>query len=203
MLMDLLTSCPPVTLSALLYTVVIHSSPFHLLWKLFFIYQPEHLSLSDFPLSLYVWAEITIRVDESDCLSMASSHNQETERFLSTGPTGRRVSFNEAALFDHGKKPQEKGRRSDSQRSHTHTYIWKGIFTFRSALDTCTNWLLFSQIKECKQFTMSNFYAGAALRITAESIIYAGGHKESFFFCLFVLCCPIFLLKPCTLFYGA
>uniref|UniRef100_A0A3Q2E5J5 CACN subunit beta associated regulatory protein b n=1 Tax=Cyprinodon variegatus TaxID=28743 RepID=A0A3Q2E5J5_CYPVA len=55
--------------------------------------------------------EITIRVDESDCLSMASSHDQETERFLSTGPTGRRVSFNEAALFDHGKKTQEKGRR--------------------------------------------------------------------------------------------
>ncbi|XP_023142018.1 voltage-dependent calcium channel beta subunit-associated regulatory protein [Amphiprion ocellaris] len=55
--------------------------------------------------------EITIRVDESDCLSMASSHDQETERFLSTGPTGRRVSFNEAALFDHGKKAQEKGRR--------------------------------------------------------------------------------------------
>ncbi|XP_045905595.1 voltage-dependent calcium channel beta subunit-associated regulatory protein [Micropterus dolomieu] len=55
--------------------------------------------------------EITIRVDESDCLSMGSSHNQETERFLSTGTTGRRVSFNEAALFDHGKKAQEKGRR--------------------------------------------------------------------------------------------
>ncbi|XP_063748236.1 voltage-dependent calcium channel beta subunit-associated regulatory protein isoform X2 [Eleginops maclovinus] len=55
--------------------------------------------------------EITIRVDESECLSMASSHNQETERFLSTGTMGRRVSFNEAALFDHGKKAQEKGRR--------------------------------------------------------------------------------------------
>ncbi|XP_056133884.1 voltage-dependent calcium channel beta subunit-associated regulatory protein [Lampris incognitus] len=55
--------------------------------------------------------EITIRVDESDCLSVAGSHNQETERFLSTGTTGRRVSFNEAALFDHGKKAQEKGRR--------------------------------------------------------------------------------------------
>ncbi|XP_041862258.1 voltage-dependent calcium channel beta subunit-associated regulatory protein [Melanotaenia boesemani] len=57
--------------------------------------------------------EITIRVDESDCLSMASSHDQETERFLSTGPTGRRVSFNEAALFDQerSKKTQEKGRR--------------------------------------------------------------------------------------------
>ncbi|KAM4629155.1 voltage-dependent calcium channel beta subunit-associated regulatory protein [Polymixia lowei] len=55
--------------------------------------------------------EITIRVDEADCLSVASSHDQETERFLSTCTTGRRVSFNEAALFDHGKKPQEKGRR--------------------------------------------------------------------------------------------
>ncbi|KAK2907708.1 hypothetical protein Q8A73_008781 [Channa argus] len=55
--------------------------------------------------------EITIRVDESDCLSLASSQDQETERFLSTGTTGRRVSFNEAALFDHGKKAQEKGRR--------------------------------------------------------------------------------------------
>ncbi|XP_041647957.1 voltage-dependent calcium channel beta subunit-associated regulatory protein isoform X2 [Cheilinus undulatus] len=42
---------------------------------------------------------------------MASSHDQETERFLSTGTTGRRVSFNEAALLDHGKKAQEKGRR--------------------------------------------------------------------------------------------
>lgn len=54
-------------------------------------------------------------MDESDCLSMVSSHDQETERFLSTGPTGRRVSFNEAALFDHGKKAQEKGRRSARQ----------------------------------------------------------------------------------------
>ncbi|GAA6096751.1 voltage-dependent calcium channel beta subunit-associated regulatory protein [Tachysurus ichikawai] len=56
--------------------------------------------------------EITIRVDESECLSAASSHDMETERFLSTGSTGRRVSFNEAALFDHSKKAQEKGRRS-------------------------------------------------------------------------------------------
>lgn len=62
-------------------------------------------------------------VDESDCLSMASSHNQETERFLSTGTTGRRVSFNEAALFDHGKKAQEKGRRSESQHIHTNQHL--------------------------------------------------------------------------------
>ncbi|XP_029111006.1 voltage-dependent calcium channel beta subunit-associated regulatory protein isoform X2 [Scleropages formosus] len=55
--------------------------------------------------------EITIRVDESDCLSTSSCHDVETERFLSTGTTGRRVSFNEAALFDHGRKTQERGRR--------------------------------------------------------------------------------------------
>ncbi|XP_066551998.1 voltage-dependent calcium channel beta subunit-associated regulatory protein [Amia ocellicauda] len=55
--------------------------------------------------------EITIKVDESDCLSSSSYHDVETERFLSTGSTGRRVSFNEASLFDHGKKTQEKGRR--------------------------------------------------------------------------------------------
>nr|XP_014344032.1 PREDICTED: protein Dos [Latimeria chalumnae] len=55
--------------------------------------------------------EITIKVDESDCLSTSSYHDVETERFLSTCSTGRRVSFNEASLFDHGKKTQEKGRR--------------------------------------------------------------------------------------------
>lgn len=66
-------------------------------------------------LHLVSLVEITIKVDESECLSMASCHDQETERFLSTGTTGRRVSFNEAALLDHGKKTQEKGRRSDSQ----------------------------------------------------------------------------------------
>uniref|UniRef100_A0A3B4TIM5 CACN subunit beta associated regulatory protein n=1 Tax=Seriola dumerili TaxID=41447 RepID=A0A3B4TIM5_SERDU len=59
----------------------------------------------------YDRCDAQMMVDESDCLSMASSHDQETERFLSTGTTGRRVSFNEAALFDHGKKAQEKGRR--------------------------------------------------------------------------------------------
>ncbi|XP_069042263.1 voltage-dependent calcium channel beta subunit-associated regulatory protein [Lepisosteus oculatus] len=55
--------------------------------------------------------EITIKVDESDCLSSSSCHDNETERFLSTAATGRRVSFNEASLFDQGRKTQEKGRR--------------------------------------------------------------------------------------------
>ncbi|XP_058870942.1 voltage-dependent calcium channel beta subunit-associated regulatory protein [Acipenser ruthenus] len=55
--------------------------------------------------------DITIKVDESDCLSTSSYHDIETDRFLSTCSTGRRVSFNEAALFYHSKKTQEKGRR--------------------------------------------------------------------------------------------
>lgn len=35
----------------------------------------------------------------------------ETERFLSTSSTARRVSFNEAALFEQSRKAQDKGRR--------------------------------------------------------------------------------------------
>ncbi|KAM9731071.1 voltage-dependent calcium channel beta subunit-associated regulatory protein [Dama dama] len=35
----------------------------------------------------------------------------ETQRFLSTSSTGRRVSFNEAALFEQSRKAQDKGRR--------------------------------------------------------------------------------------------
>uniref|UniRef100_A0A9L0IRL6 CACN subunit beta associated regulatory protein n=1 Tax=Equus asinus TaxID=9793 RepID=A0A9L0IRL6_EQUAS len=39
------------------------------------------------------------------------SQDAETERFLSTGSTGRRVSFNEAALFEQSRKTHDKGRR--------------------------------------------------------------------------------------------
>lgn len=35
----------------------------------------------------------------------------ETEGFLSTSSMGRRVSFNEAALFEQSRKAQDKGRR--------------------------------------------------------------------------------------------
>ncbi|XP_077914530.1 voltage-dependent calcium channel beta subunit-associated regulatory protein isoform X3 [Halichoerus grypus] len=43
----------------------------------------------------------------------------ETERFLSTSYTGRRVSFNEAALFEQSRKSQDKGRRSSQSTSAT------------------------------------------------------------------------------------
>ncbi|TDH05517.1 hypothetical protein EPR50_G00123380 [Perca flavescens] len=55
--------------------------------------------------------EITIHLDESDVLSAASCHDGETERFVSTGSTGRRVSFNESALYELEKTTQDKGRR--------------------------------------------------------------------------------------------
>uniref|UniRef100_A0A8C9X9S3 CACN subunit beta associated regulatory protein b n=1 Tax=Sander lucioperca TaxID=283035 RepID=A0A8C9X9S3_SANLU len=41
----------------------------------------------------------------------ASCHDGETERFVSTGSTGRRVSFNESALYELEKTTQDKGRR--------------------------------------------------------------------------------------------
>ncbi|XP_027402420.1 voltage-dependent calcium channel beta subunit-associated regulatory protein isoform X4 [Bos indicus x Bos taurus] len=43
----------------------------------------------------------------------------ETQRFLSTSSTGRRVSFNEAALFEQSRKAQDKGRRSSPFTSVT------------------------------------------------------------------------------------
>ncbi|XP_062260339.1 voltage-dependent calcium channel beta subunit-associated regulatory protein-like [Platichthys flesus] len=55
--------------------------------------------------------EITIRLDESDALSASSCHEGESERFVFTGSTGRRVSFNESALYEQEKTTQEKGRR--------------------------------------------------------------------------------------------
>ncbi|XP_065514961.1 voltage-dependent calcium channel beta subunit-associated regulatory protein isoform X2 [Lathamus discolor] len=56
--------------------------------------------------------DITIKVEDPDCLSSSSYRDAEGERFLSSSSsTARRVSFNEAALFEQGKKTQEKGRR--------------------------------------------------------------------------------------------
>uniref|UniRef100_A0A3Q0SFQ0 CACN subunit beta associated regulatory protein b n=1 Tax=Amphilophus citrinellus TaxID=61819 RepID=A0A3Q0SFQ0_AMPCI len=56
-------------------------------------------------------SEITIRLDESDGLSASSCHDGESERFVSTGSTGRRVSFNESALYEQERTTQDKGRR--------------------------------------------------------------------------------------------
>ncbi|XP_077579924.1 voltage-dependent calcium channel beta subunit-associated regulatory protein-like [Stigmatopora nigra] len=55
--------------------------------------------------------EIAVRLDESDTLSAAGCHDGECERFVSTGLTGRRVSFNESALFENERMTEDKGRR--------------------------------------------------------------------------------------------
>ncbi|XP_062407013.1 voltage-dependent calcium channel beta subunit-associated regulatory protein [Sardina pilchardus] len=56
--------------------------------------------------------DITIRLDGVDGLSAAGCHgDMEAEGFLSAVSTGRRVSFNEQAIYEQSKKSQEKGRR--------------------------------------------------------------------------------------------
>ncbi|XP_030631788.1 voltage-dependent calcium channel beta subunit-associated regulatory protein [Chanos chanos] len=56
--------------------------------------------------------EITIRLEGTDVLSATSCHGEtEAEHFPSTAYTGRRVSFNETAIYEQSKKGQEKGRR--------------------------------------------------------------------------------------------
>lgn len=148
------------------------------------IYPTIYLS----PLSLVSLAEITIRVDESECLSMASSHDQETERFLSTGTTGRRVSFNEAALFDHGKKAQEKGRRSD----RSPLFQTSNLFIQCS---TCINVqkLHLSEKDIYILLCLSHFYVSLGLRINKDCIMYAVDTQSSHLFLLFS--CLTFLFK--------
>ncbi|KAM8794960.1 voltage-dependent calcium channel beta subunit-associated regulatory protein [Eudromia elegans] len=56
--------------------------------------------------------DITIKVEDPECLSSSSYRDAEGERFLSSGSSSaRRVSFNEAALFEQSKRSHEKGRR--------------------------------------------------------------------------------------------
>ncbi|XP_056125583.1 voltage-dependent calcium channel beta subunit-associated regulatory protein [Rhinichthys klamathensis goyatoka] len=56
--------------------------------------------------------DITIRLESGDSLSTSGCHGDtNTDHFLSASLTGRRVSFNEAAIFDQSAKDQEKGRR--------------------------------------------------------------------------------------------
>ncbi|XP_026874686.2 voltage-dependent calcium channel beta subunit-associated regulatory protein isoform X2 [Electrophorus electricus] len=56
--------------------------------------------------------DIAVRLDSSDVHSAPSRHSDgDTERFQASAYTGRRVSFNETAIYEHSKKSQEKGRR--------------------------------------------------------------------------------------------
>lgn len=57
-------------------------------------------------------AEISMRLDESDAFSALSCQTDgETDRFTSTCATGRRVSFNESALYEQEKRTEDKVRR--------------------------------------------------------------------------------------------
>ncbi|KAJ8011628.1 hypothetical protein DPEC_G00060240, partial [Dallia pectoralis] len=55
--------------------------------------------------------DVAVRLNESDALSASSRHDEESDRFLSNYSTGRRVSFNESALYEKESKTQDKGRR--------------------------------------------------------------------------------------------
>ncbi|TKS79958.1 Voltage-dependent calcium channel beta subunit-associated regulatory protein [Collichthys lucidus] len=54
--------------------------------------------------SPFIWMNQT-------ALSASSCHDGESERFVSTMSTGRRVSFNESALYEQEKTTQDKARR--------------------------------------------------------------------------------------------
>lgn len=87
----------------------------------------------------FVLSDITIRLDESDALSASSCHEGEPERFVSTGSTGRRVSFNESTLYEQEKTAQDKGRRSEGRP------VWSASGLFLNLMKD--EWLLLRLIR--------------------------------------------------------
>lgn len=81
------------------------------------------LRYSSIDVCCFCRSEITIRLDESDALSASSCHDGESERFVSTGSTGRRVSFNESALYEQEKTTQDKGRRYTATKLLSDTVL--------------------------------------------------------------------------------
>ncbi|XP_071967764.1 voltage-dependent calcium channel beta subunit-associated regulatory protein isoform X2 [Engystomops pustulosus] len=55
--------------------------------------------------------DITIRIEDAESLSVSGTRDVESERFLGTASSGRRVSFNEGALSGQEKRERERGRR--------------------------------------------------------------------------------------------
>lgn len=71
--------------------------------------------------------DINIRMESTETLSTSSCQGDEnTERFQSSVYTGRRVSFNETAIYEQSKKNQEKGRRSGNTVGGVE---WTGLFS--------------------------------------------------------------------------
>lgn len=55
--------------------------------------------------------DITIRIEDAESLSASGTRDVESERFLCTASSGRRVSFNEGALCGQEKRERDRGRR--------------------------------------------------------------------------------------------
>uniref|UniRef100_A0A9J7YIL0 Voltage-dependent calcium channel beta subunit-associated regulatory protein n=1 Tax=Cyprinus carpio carpio TaxID=630221 RepID=A0A9J7YIL0_CYPCA len=56
--------------------------------------------------------DVTIRIESGESMSTSSCHGDtDADHFLSASVIGRRVSFNEAAIYEQSAKDQEKGRR--------------------------------------------------------------------------------------------
>ncbi|XP_041435833.1 voltage-dependent calcium channel beta subunit-associated regulatory protein isoform X1 [Xenopus laevis] len=74
--------------------------------------------------------EITIRVEDAESLSTTALRDMESERFLCTTSSGRRVSFNEGALSGQERKDREKGRRYTLTEGDFH-YLKNARLTFQ------------------------------------------------------------------------
>ncbi|CAL8312364.1 unnamed protein product [Gadus morhua 'NCC'] len=113
--------------------------------------------------------EIPIRLDESDAFSMPSCQEGETERFVSTGSTGRRVSFNESALYEQEKKTEDKGRRYTLTEGDFH-HLKKARLTHLHLAPTHAPSMKIHTITECESTESSvvniNELPGARLPLT-------------------------------------
>ncbi|KAG8454614.1 hypothetical protein GDO86_001005 [Hymenochirus boettgeri] len=73
--------------------------------------------------------EITIRVEDAESLSATGIRDTESDRFLCTASSSRRVSFTEGALCGQEKKERERGRRYTLTEGDFH-YLKNARLTF-------------------------------------------------------------------------
>uniref|UniRef100_A0A671KT71 Voltage-dependent calcium channel beta subunit-associated regulatory protein-like n=1 Tax=Sinocyclocheilus anshuiensis TaxID=1608454 RepID=A0A671KT71_9TELE len=72
-------------------------------------YKEKQMCITD--VSLFS-SDVTIRLESGESLSSSSCHGDtDADHLLSASVTGRRVSFNEAAIYEQSAKDQETGRR--------------------------------------------------------------------------------------------
>uniref|UniRef100_A0A8C1KSS4 CACN subunit beta associated regulatory protein b n=1 Tax=Cyprinus carpio TaxID=7962 RepID=A0A8C1KSS4_CYPCA len=74
-------------------------------------------------------SDVTIRIESGESMSTSSCHGDtDADHFLSASVIGRRVSFNEAAIYEQSAKDQEKGRRSDTHIKVKRYTLTEGDF---------------------------------------------------------------------------